>query len=395
MSERDDQLERLSAYLDGELDALAAQELESALQADEDLQAELASLQQTRNLLRGLPAESAPAHFAQDVLRRAERHHHLGRSAPGGTLRSARWIPLAAAAVVLVACGLAMVIIAKLSAPQPLVEELAVGPTPAPALVVDGGDIDTRLDFADAERRPAGHTEALAEVVTEVIWTDDPAEAYEDVRKILVANDVEPVLTDALPSAEIAGRASNVYNMQSFAPDQIQLEVDVDVELAKRLQSDLAYLRSSQRVPQRAQAPVAVAQPTAAPVAPAEDAYDADRIASIRDESPPEAALEAYEAGTASGGEAPAATSTAGPSSSTTEVADMPADGEDDTVEAARRDDLADIAVADDSAADGYEVENLRRVQRLIIQVNRHRMVEEPATETETTVPTASEPAGD
>ena len=262
MNDRQDQFEQLSAYLDGELDAGAARRLEEALAGDEELQRELASLRETRRLLKRLGPQPAPEHFARDVLRKAERHHHLGRALPGGVLRSARWIPMAVAAVVLLACGFAMFIIANLSAPEPM-EDLALTDVPAsaqPAIPVPAAaGEDRERPIADMARAVE---EDIEPVVTEVIYTDDLELAHFQVREALLVNSLTPVLTEGLPSVKIQNRAANVYNLSNYEPDNIRVEVDVLADQAPQFRADLARIRSAQTVLQHgAPAPIATTSP--------------------------------------------------------------------------------------------------------------------------------------
>lgn len=260
MIEREDQFESLSAYLDGELSPAEALDLESALAADADLQAELAALRETRALLQGLPAEAAPDHFAREVLRRAERHHQIGLRAPGGALRRARWISMAAAAVVLLACGLAMIIISQLQQP------IEQGPIAAdPAVMPAAGVLE-----ADGDETP------MLAVVNEVIWTDDMAMTQAQVEDLLADNRVgrvePPTVTDRASEIPV-----QMNRFQSLAAGDDQVEIVADVELAQvaQLRKSLADIRVSQRV---AQGPVDVAEavPADSPTAgvtslPAED----------------------------------------------------------------------------------------------------------------------------
>ena len=166
-------------------------------------------------------------------------------------MRSIRWIPLAAAAVVLLACGFAMVIIANLSDPDAApADELAVAQPrpPARAEILGGAAVD---DAAPAPADALASDEAaVADVVTEVIYTDDLELAHHDVREVLLINGLEPVLTDRLPPVEISDRRANVYNMRDYEPDTIRLEVDVLLDQAPRLRADLARVRSVQTVAQ-------------------------------------------------------------------------------------------------------------------------------------------------
>ncbi|MHC4986762.1 MAG: anti-sigma factor family protein, partial [Planctomycetota bacterium] len=210
MSDRQDQFEQLSAYLDGELDAESARRLEEALAADEELRQELAGLRDTRQLLKQVSMQPAPAHFARDVLRKAERHHHIGRALPGGALRSVRWIPLAAAAVVLLACGFAMVIIANLppAGTEPIGDLAVAEPLTPPATEILAGADETD-DRAAGVAMGDSPEEAVEDVVTEVIYTDDLELAHHQVREVFLTNDLQPVLmSEGLPPVEFVNRQS-------------------------------------------------------------------------------------------------------------------------------------------------------------------------------------------
>lgn len=127
MNERDDILEQLSAWLDGELPAEQARRVEQAVRTDPELAAEADSLRKLRRLVRTVPARKAPEGFAARVMARAERAHLLGQ--PYASIsRSFRWISLAAAAVVLLSAGAAMVII--FYSAKPLPPPLAIAPKP-------------------------------------------------------------------------------------------------------------------------------------------------------------------------------------------------------------------------------------------------------------------------
>src|SRR5215831_3121430 len=62
-SDRAEQLERLSAYLDDELDETERAALEEHLPTCEECQSLLAELRETRSLLRAVPAPSLPRSF--------------------------------------------------------------------------------------------------------------------------------------------------------------------------------------------------------------------------------------------------------------------------------------------------------------------------------------------
>jgi hypothetical protein len=61
-------IEELTAYLDGELDAAAAQRVEQRLNSDSDYRAEMQSLQKTWELFDQLPAGQANASFTQSTM---------------------------------------------------------------------------------------------------------------------------------------------------------------------------------------------------------------------------------------------------------------------------------------------------------------------------------------
>ena len=101
--------ERLSAYLDGELDAAEAAEVERMVAADPQAAAMLETLRRTVETVRALPRRSAPDGMLEDLTARIERAQLLdGASekarADRGDRRSA-WGLLASAAIVIFAVG--------------------------------------------------------------------------------------------------------------------------------------------------------------------------------------------------------------------------------------------------------------------------------------------------
>ncbi|OQB81353.1 MAG: hypothetical protein BWX88_04290 [Planctomycetes bacterium ADurb.Bin126] len=126
MSDRDDILEQLSAWLDGELSDEQARRVEKAVRDDPHLQGELEALRSVRRLVRALPGRKAPEGFAARVLARAERAHLLGQ--PSAMVsRSFRWISLATAAVVLLSAGVVLYMILYMVKPPPM-HEMAARP---------------------------------------------------------------------------------------------------------------------------------------------------------------------------------------------------------------------------------------------------------------------------
>ena len=130
MSEKEEQFERLSAYLDGEMSSADTWDIEKAIETDPALAAELKALRAMRQVLRKLPAEPVPRDFASRVLERAERRHLVGYTPAGAALRSSRWITFAAAAVVLVAACFGAFIMVYTGSP-PAGDDVAIVP-PAP-----------------------------------------------------------------------------------------------------------------------------------------------------------------------------------------------------------------------------------------------------------------------
>jgi hypothetical protein len=118
------QPEMLSAYLDGELSAAQRRQVEQALSADANLSRELARLRALRQVMRSLPRHQAPASLAERVLQRSERLHLVKRTTGQG-VRGFRWSNLVAAAIILVALGLAASMIGPLTHPQTFDKRMA------------------------------------------------------------------------------------------------------------------------------------------------------------------------------------------------------------------------------------------------------------------------------
>ncbi len=102
MTLRDEQLQRLSGYLDGELDEQQTQTLETELAANDELAAELERLRGVRELVRALPPHKAPDDFVQRIMDRVERGQLMGRATRKDNAPSLRWLGYLATAAVLV-----------------------------------------------------------------------------------------------------------------------------------------------------------------------------------------------------------------------------------------------------------------------------------------------------
>ena len=103
-NERDNLLEQLSAYLDGELSSAESLTIKAALANDASLADELRALQTTRELLQSIPDEPAPDYLSDRIL--AKMNRNVDDRFQRQPSRNARWITYATAAVVLVTVGL-------------------------------------------------------------------------------------------------------------------------------------------------------------------------------------------------------------------------------------------------------------------------------------------------
>ena len=107
--DKDELGEQLSAYVDGELNAVEAAEVERMIAADPQAAALLETLRRTVETVRALPRRPAPDGMLDDLTSRIERAQLLGGSsekarAVRGDRRSA-WRLLASAAIVIFAVG--------------------------------------------------------------------------------------------------------------------------------------------------------------------------------------------------------------------------------------------------------------------------------------------------
>ncbi len=123
MANTEDIEAKLTAYIDGELDAAGRAEIEKHLEANPRHRQLLVELTRTRDMLRALPIESAPPDIAESLHNQLERavllgavdepHEHV-------VLRISRWPQLTAvAAIVLLAVGLGIVVYYVLPAESP------------------------------------------------------------------------------------------------------------------------------------------------------------------------------------------------------------------------------------------------------------------------------------
>jgi hypothetical protein len=106
--------EVLESYVDGALDAVGRAQVEKQLAGNPQLRKLVAELLLTRDMLRGLPREKAPAEVAETFQGSLERSALLGEEASGGSdvvFKINRWPQImSVAAIVLLANGLAAII---------------------------------------------------------------------------------------------------------------------------------------------------------------------------------------------------------------------------------------------------------------------------------------------
>src|SRR5213083_463810 len=115
MSQSSEQIEaKLCAYLEGELDEQGRAEIEKHLAGNPAHRKLLAEVAGTRDLLRALPREAAPADLCETLQGHLERSVLLGDTAEdqvANRMRIFRWRPiLAVAAMVVMAVGLGLVV---------------------------------------------------------------------------------------------------------------------------------------------------------------------------------------------------------------------------------------------------------------------------------------------
>ena len=276
MSSRKDNLrELLSAYLDGQVTEDEAREVEAALQRDPDLAAGLAALRGVRDLLGRLPKASAPAGLAERVLAQVERERllsgpdeHAGPPASGWPGR------LAAAAVILIAVGVGMFVVIKLSTPSWLekvptpvavtgeqgrhrrkkeeivavAREVARRPTDLAAAPVKAGAEGTV--GAIPRSAPASLAEEIP-VTHFYMNTDNLALAQRDVERVLRSNGIQPVvLKRSEPWYARTTTRANVYYQTQAGPNRIEYEVPITREQLRRIIKQLNSIRAEQNVPQ-------------------------------------------------------------------------------------------------------------------------------------------------
>jgi len=213
MSEdRDNIRELLSAYIDGEVTQEQSDSVEQAVAEDPELALELHELNSAKQLVMGLSHQRAPRDFVRKVMVQAERRHLLGDRRAGGAFGAARWITLAAAAVVLLAAGIGIIAIDMLKTDRnasPIASLDAEGDGPgrtvnkdinggfphgkgggkgAGTVTANGGVADRKLVVADAVL-----DYAVANAKNASIYTHDVSNTLAAVNETLGRNNVLPM----------------------------------------------------------------------------------------------------------------------------------------------------------------------------------------------------------
>jgi predicted anti-sigma-YlaC factor YlaD len=202
VNERD--LESLSAYLDGQLDAAERTRLESKLQQEPELQRMLADLRRTRTILRSQPRPRAPRNFTltREMVGQYRRRSENVSWYQRFSLTSA----LASLALVLVLLGDFLGLGARVAAP--LLASAPVG-YPAPSLGTAVGDSAlSALEAAPATTESPVEAGVEAVITEEVALLAEPADSATAVPETLLksapAEQPLPVGGTPTPQVEMA-----------------------------------------------------------------------------------------------------------------------------------------------------------------------------------------------
>lgn len=106
MTDYEEQLELLTAYLDEEVTPAERAQVEALLEKDPEARRLLDELRQTSALVAALPGATAPGHFSDNVVARLEREALLGaENVPPQRWTLGNWSALAASIVLVAAAG--------------------------------------------------------------------------------------------------------------------------------------------------------------------------------------------------------------------------------------------------------------------------------------------------
>ena len=169
MSQSSEQIEaKLCAYLEGELDEQGRAEIEKHLAGNPAHRRLLAEVARTRDLVRALPRESAPADLCEQFQGHLERAVLLANEAEASALRIGRWRPvLAMAALVVLAVGVGLVIYFGL--PSAVPQRTVVSNTPASSGANEAAEAKVLSESATA---PAEAPLAVAQAETDAVLRD-------------------------------------------------------------------------------------------------------------------------------------------------------------------------------------------------------------------------------
>ncbi len=150
----------LSAFLDGQLPPADAERLAAAMETDPELRAEVASLEATRNLLKGLPRESAPDGMLDAIIEQVERNRLLHAATPVHESRPLRWVGrLATAAIILLTVGLGIFLHTQLNE-NDWVEQQELASRPRLAWDITDAEAEAEADDRLDKAAPTRPTEA-------------------------------------------------------------------------------------------------------------------------------------------------------------------------------------------------------------------------------------------
>jgi len=224
MSQRKDHLHsELSAYLDGELPPRQAKRLAQAIAADADLRAEYQAIAATRDLLRQLPREPAPAGLREAVMSQIEHTRLLRPAGASAPPRAARWPrAVAAAAVVLLTIGLGWNLYTSMKPPATDERVVTVPPDSTPPAPEPGGaplsgkgralaEVNGK-DYGGPDGSKGGTggdgrrlgRDGRVEVRNIVLCTDNLSDTNNDVLTTLAVNGITAAKTHFTKALEIA-----------------------------------------------------------------------------------------------------------------------------------------------------------------------------------------------
>jgi hypothetical protein len=249
-NKRDNMLEQLSAYLDGELTAEDVLAVESALAGDAALAEELEAMRQMREMLGSIPEEDAPPYLSDRILARMNRNVKDRFSAR--PLRSARWITYAAAAVVLITVGISYIALVQSHQDGGEIGGLAVrGLEPvtqprAPIAIANSGEDnwnkdETRIvETLETEGATAGWVDDVQPDRLPPTAVDGPGSDSE----LALAD--EPSFDRAVRRFEKAmGDNSIAINRRSRAGNIVEYDVVTDVATAHRVMDEFQVAQAS------------------------------------------------------------------------------------------------------------------------------------------------------